>query len=169
MPAFESRRKAGASLSCSRICGNKVSGSAVGTTAKPLSIAVRLSCGLAGTGSFRLALCARASVPTPAAAIIPMIAARLRCCLMMLPRARGSAEDQVLGEAGLAGLLVLGVHVLAGVGQGLDRGVEVDPVTRGDLVGRDHDRRPRLHGAERATLDARHLDVAGDGIAGHAE
>ena len=56
MPALESRRKAGVSLSCSLICGNIVSGSAVGITAKLLSIAVRLCLGVAGTGSSRLAL-----------------------------------------------------------------------------------------------------------------
>ena len=39
-----------------------------------------------------------------------------------------SAENQVGGQAGLARLLVLGIHVLAGVSQRLDRRVEIDPV-----------------------------------------
>src|SRR4051812_47145578 len=158
MPTLESRRKAGASLSCSRICGNSVRGSAVGMTAKPLSIATRFWRGVSGTGSLRLAFWARACAPMPTAATVPTIAASLRCCVIVLPRRLGSAEDQVLGEAGLARLLVLGVHVLASVGQGLDRGVEIDAMARGDLVGRDHHRDPRLHRTEGAALDAGNLD-----------
>src|SRR3954468_14588360 len=108
--ALESRRKAGASLSCSRICGNSIIGSGVATAAKPLSIAVRLCRGVAGTGSFRLASCACASPSTPDAAITARIAANLGYRFIARPRRTASTEDQVLGEAGLAGLLVLRVH-----------------------------------------------------------
>src|SRR5258708_1897932 len=46
-----------------------------------------------------------------------------------------SAKDQVRGQAAFAGFLILGSHVLAGLGQGGDGGVEVNAVPRRDLVG----------------------------------
>src|SRR3954468_10308375 len=110
--ALESRRKAGASLSCSRICGNSIMGWGVATAAKPLSIAVRLCRGVAGTGSFRLAAWACASPPPPDPAIPAIIAANLRSRFIVRPRRTARAEDQVLGEAGRGRLLVLRVHVL---------------------------------------------------------
>src|SRR6516165_3896896 len=78
----------------------------------------------------------------------------------LAPAALLSAEDEVLREAGLARLLVFRVHVAPGVSEGLDRGVEIHPVARGNLVGRDHVRGPGFHGAEGATLDAGHLHIA---------
>ena len=50
-----------------------------------------------------------------------------------------------------------------------DRRVEVDAAVGRDLVARDHEAGPRLDRAERAALDAGHLHVAGDRVAGHAE
>src|SRR6478752_9969253 len=107
-------------------------------------------------------------MPTPKAAIIATTAASLPFSFIVLPPRLDSAEDQVLSEAGLARLLVLGVHVLAGVGQGLDRGVEIDAMARGDLVGGDHHGDPGLHRSKGAALDTGHLDVARYRIAGHA-
>ena len=51
----------------------------------------------------------------------------------------------------------------------VDGGVEIDAAIRRDLVARDHEAGPRLDRAERAALDARHLDEAGHRIARHAE
>ena len=65
-----------------------------------------------------------------------------------------SAKHEVGGESCLARLLVFRVHVLAGIGQRLDRRVEIDAVPARDLVGRDHGGGPGLHGAEGTALDA---------------
>src|SRR5678816_4233863 len=67
-------------------------------------------------------------------------------------------EGEVRGEAALTGLLVFRPHVLAGLGERGDGGVEIDAVPGLDLVARDHVGDPRLHRAEGAALDAGNLD-----------
>ena len=69
----------------------------------------------------------------------------------------------------LGGLLVLRVHLLRGQRHRVHRRVEVHAAVGRDLVAGDHEARPRLDGAERAALDARHLHEAGDRVAGHAQ
>ncbi len=84
--------------------------------------------------------------------------------LLLMHKAPGFAASSAF-----AGFLVLGAHVLAGLGQGLDRGVEINAVARRDLIGGDHEGHPGFHRAERAALDARDLHIAGDRVAGHAK
>src|SRR4029077_1067883 len=81
----------------------------------------------------------------------------------------GSAEGDRKGKPGFAGLLVLAVHVLGGLGHRGDRLVETDAMVVCDLIAGDGPGGPRLDGAERAPFDARDLHVPGDGIAGHPE
>src|SRR6188474_2424000 len=80
-----------------------------------------------------------------------------------------SAEHDRLGQASLAGLFVLAVHVFGGLTKSRDGLVEIDAMPGRDLVTGDRVRGPRFDGPERTPLDARHLDVTGDRIARHAE
>src|SRR5215213_4116709 len=81
----------------------------------------------------------------------------------------GSAESQVLRQSGLARLLVLRVHVSRGVGQRLDSCIEIHPMPACDLVGGDHGSCPGLYGTEGTALDAGHLNIPSDRVAGHAK
>src|SRR6516164_5927482 len=85
------------------------------------------------------------------------------------PRSPRSAERDGEGEASLAGLLVLAVHVFGGLAQSRRRCVEIDAVPGRDFVAGDRVGGPRLDSPECAPLDARHLDVTGDRVARHAE
>src|SRR5258708_39219755 len=80
-----------------------------------------------------------------------------------------SANCEVLSQARFARLLVLCAHVLTCIGEGFDRRVEVNTMTRSDFVRRDHVSGPSLDRAEGATLDTGNLYVAGDGVARHTE
>src|SRR4029453_3514655 len=85
------------------------------------------------------------------------------------PRVGVSAKNKVCGQPCFARFLILCAHVLAGIGERFNRRVEVNAVAPPDLIGRDHESGPGLHCAERATLDARHLYIPGDGVARHPE
>ncbi len=80
-----------------------------------------------------------------------------------------SAEHYGLGEASLACLLVLTVHVSRGFGQSHHGRVEIDAVSGRDLVAGDRLGGPGLDCTECAALDARDLHKTGDRVAGHAQ
>src|SRR6476620_2757098 len=80
-----------------------------------------------------------------------------------------SAEHYREGETRLAGFLVLAVHLFGGLSQGDHGFVEIDAVPGRDLVAGDRVGGPGLDCPERAPLDARHLHVPGDRVAGHAQ
>src|SRR4030095_11101284 len=80
-----------------------------------------------------------------------------------------SAKRYGLGETGLAGFLVLAVHVFRGLGQGHHGGVEIDAVSRRDLIAGDRESSPSLDCAKRTSLDARNLHVTGDWVACHSQ
>src|SRR5215216_8152476 len=80
-----------------------------------------------------------------------------------------SAEHHGEGQARLARLLVLAVHVLGGLGQGRHGFVEAYAVTVCDLVAGDRIGGPGLDGAECTSFNARDLHVPGHRVAGHAQ
>src|SRR5690348_11171532 len=64
-----------------------------------------------------------------------------------------SAKHHGKSQSSFAGFLVLAVHILCGLRQGLHGRVEVDTVSRRDLVAGDCIRRPSLHRTECAALN----------------
>src|ERR1700712_823087 len=72
-------------------------------------------------------------------------------------------------ESSFTGLLVLAVHVFGGLSHGENRGVQIDPMAAGDLIGGDYIRGPCLDRTEGASLDARNLNIPGHRIAGHSQ
>src|SRR3979409_605188 len=80
-----------------------------------------------------------------------------------------SAKDHGKSQSGFAGLLVLAVHVFGGLGQRLHGGVEIDAVSRRDLVAGDRIGRPSLYRTECAALNARDLHVPGYRVTCHAQ
>ena len=79
-----------------------------------------------------------------------------------------SALDDVDGEAAAGGLLVLDLHVAAGVAHGLDRLVEADLVAA-VAAQRQPGGVDRLDRRDGVALDARDLHEAADRVAGEAE
>src|SRR5271168_310388 len=80
-----------------------------------------------------------------------------------------SAKNHGESQSGFAGFLVLAVHVFGGLGQGLHGRVEINTVSRRDLVAGDRIGRPRLYRTECAALDARDLHVPRYRVTGHAQ
>lgn len=78
-----------------------------------------------------------------------------------------SAKHHGKSQSGFAGFLVLAVHLPGGLGQRQDALVETDTMSGLDLIAGDRVSGPRLDGAERTSLDAWHLHVTGDRVAGH--
>src|SRR4051812_25359359 len=79
------------------------------------------------------------------------------------------AKGEIEGQSPFARFLVFRAHVAASLGHRGNRGVEIDPVPGFDLVDRDHEGDPGFYRAEGAPLDAWHLHVTGDRVAGHAQ
>ena len=79
------------------------------------------------------------------------------------------AEHQGDRQTAFGGLLVLRVHFLGCQRHRVDGRVEVDATVGWDLVARDHESRPRLDGAERATLDTGDLHETRNRVTGHPQ
>src|SRR3954467_2557252 len=134
------------------------------------------SCGTAGVGSETATVpsgrveagCAETAAANDVSDVNATATAALRNARGIDTSCR-SAENDGLGEASFAGFLVLAVHVSGGLGQSHDGGVEIDAVPGGDFIAGDRICGPRLDRPERTALDARHLHVTRDRIAGHAE
>src|SRR5689334_9924484 len=85
----------------------------------------------------------------------------------LIPHAvRESTEHDGQCQSCFTRFFVLTIHVFGRLSQCLNGGIEIDPMSRSDLVAGDRIRSPRLHSAERAPFDTRNLDVAGHWIAG---
>src|SRR4030095_10867307 len=81
----------------------------------------------------------------------------------------GSAESDRESQPCLARLFVLAVHVSRGFGQGHHGFVEINAVSRRDLIAGDHISSPGLYRAECASFDTRNLKVAAEWVACHSE
>src|SRR3954451_25160663 len=80
-----------------------------------------------------------------------------------------SAKHHGKSQSSFAGFLVLAVHVLGGLCQGLHGRVEIDTVSRRDLVAGDCIGRPSLYRTECAALNAWDLHVTGHWVTCHSE
>src|SRR5438270_7595194 len=82
---------------------------------------------------------------------------------------RTSTKNYRKSQSRFAGFLVLAVHVLGGLGQGLHGRVEIDAVSGRDLVARDGIGRPCLYRTECAALNTWDLHVPGYRVTRHAQ
>src|SRR3954452_13304866 len=80
-----------------------------------------------------------------------------------------SAKHHGKSQTSFAGFLVLAVHLLGGLGKGLHGRVEIDAVSRRDLIARERIGSPGLNRTECAAFNAWDLHVPGDRVTRHAQ
>src|SRR6185369_11100255 len=80
-----------------------------------------------------------------------------------------SAKDHGKSQTSFAGFLVLAVHVLGGLSQRQHGCVEIDAVSRRDLIAGDCIGCPSFYSTECTALNARNLHVPGDWVTCHAQ